>query len=194
MYVIYKVVIIINSKSYIGFDSNWPQRHKEHLYEAYNEGQKQFHYAFSRAIRKYGENNFIWEPIYTSKDKEYTLKVMEPHFIQQYDSYQNGYNMTLGGEGTFGIFFSEERRQIQSQKIKKWLSIPQNNPMYGRSKSIHFMEIKTKPFKIISPTNEIFFIKNLNDFCRLYGLDQGAMTKVAQGKRKHHKNWICQYG
>jgi hypothetical protein len=35
---------------------------------------------------------------------------MENHFIVENDSYNNGYNMTLGGEGTLGLVIPEERR------------------------------------------------------------------------------------
>ena len=102
IYSIYKCVNRLNGKVYIGFDSKWPNRKYEHKYNTNHKKQKLYH-----AIRKYGWNNFDWEVIYQSFDGEYTLKVMENYFITEYHSYNNGYNETLGGEGTLGRITKE---------------------------------------------------------------------------------------
>jgi len=95
---IYKATNLINGKSYIGFDSAWPKRMNRHLENAnYNREGK-----FYDAIRKYGWENFQWEILYQSEDKERTLNVMEPQFIREYNTFNQGYNMTEGGEGCFG--------------------------------------------------------------------------------------------
>ena len=98
IYSIYKVTNITNGKCYIGFDSNWPNRKKIHK-SSYNKKNYKFYYA----VRKYGWENFVWEVIYQSKEKEHTLKVIENHFIELYDTFKNGYNSTLGGEGVLGL-------------------------------------------------------------------------------------------
>jgi group I intron endonuclease len=114
IYSIYKIVNKINGKIYIGFDSNWPNRM---IYHYYNSRciSKNFH--IYRAIRKYGWENFSFEVVYQSKEKEHTLKVMEPFFIKKYNSFMNGYNMTEGGEGTFGRNQSKENKIKQSKLI-----------------------------------------------------------------------------
>jgi hypothetical protein len=49
-------------------------------------------------MRKHGFDNFSWEVIYESSDKQHTLNEMEQHFINQYNTmHPNGYNMKLGG-------------------------------------------------------------------------------------------------
>lgn len=107
IYTIYKVSNKINNKVYIGFDSNWPKRKKTHLRNSKNVTQKDYNSALHSALRKYGENNFDWGIIYQSLYKYYTINVMEKYFITEYNSYGNkGYNLTKGGEGTFG--FSKE--------------------------------------------------------------------------------------
>ena len=75
------------------------------------------------AIQKYGWDNFVWEPIYQSRDQEHTLKIMEPYFINEYRSWVgfedcNGYNITLGGEGTSGYRRSAELIESHRQKMK----------------------------------------------------------------------------
>ena len=113
IHTIYKAVNQVNGKVYIGFDSNWPNRVNIH-----RSSSKKQDYKFYRAIRKYGWDNFKWDIIYQSKDKNHTLKVMEKYFIEQYDSFNNGYNSTLGGDGTLGLILSEESRKKISEGNK----------------------------------------------------------------------------
>lgn len=43
---------------------------------------------------------------------------LEIYYIEKYDSYNNGYNMTLGGSGSKGCFQTEESRKKISNKAK----------------------------------------------------------------------------
>ena len=55
---------------------------------------------FARSIRKWGWNAFegrVLEEVY-----EEDLDELEKFYIEQFDSFKNGYNSTLGGEGTTG--------------------------------------------------------------------------------------------
>jgi|APCry1669193128_1035447.scaffolds.fasta_scaffold07398_2 group I intron endonuclease len=99
IYTIYKSTNKINGCSYIGFDKNWPARKRGHKssYKKQNRNSK-----FYNAIQKYGWDNFDWEIIYQSKDYDHTFKTMESYFIEQYDTLNNGYNMTKGGDGFQG--------------------------------------------------------------------------------------------
>jgi len=114
IYSIYKVTNKINGKVYIGFDSKWPNRKNEHMRQTKYLGR-----AFNNALKKYGFDSFDWEVIYQSKDREHTLNIMEPFFIQEYNSFGSGYNMTKGGEGTFGYKrhdLAEYNRSIKGKK------------------------------------------------------------------------------
>ena len=98
---------------YIGFDCNWPNRQTSHKYRSKNNNNIKFY----NSIRKYGWCNFSWEVIYQSKDGEYTLNVMESYFIKDYNSFINGLNSTLGGEGTL----NRPTTQITKNKISEAL-------------------------------------------------------------------------
>ncbi len=50
---------------------------------------------------------------------------------------------------------------------------------------------KGKDYLVISPEGKKFYINNLSKFSREYKLDSSSMVKVAKGKWKHHKNWVC---
>jgi len=133
IYSIYKATNKINNKVYIGFDSNWPSRIKQHYNNSININH--MNYALYHAIRKHGWNNFEWECILQSKDKDYIYKEMETHFIIEYNSYgEGGYNMTMGGDGSYGYKHSEEFKEYNRIRQLKWLE-DNGHPMTGKSLS-----------------------------------------------------------
>lgn len=98
IYSIYRATNTITNKVYIGFASNWHKRINSHKCSYKKTSNK-----FYNAIRKYGWDNFYWECIYQQKEttdprNSYTLNVMEPHFIKEYDSILLGYNTCRGGD------------------------------------------------------------------------------------------------
>lgn len=120
---IYKAINTINNKVYIGFTSKWPLRISQHLSHSKNSKT-----AFHKAIQKYGKENFSWELLYQSKDLEHTKTIMEPYFISEYNSFgKNGYNLTEGGEGTFGIKYTEKTKIMWSKQ-----RMGSGNGMYGK--------------------------------------------------------------
>ena len=130
IYTIYKATNKINGKCYIGFDSNWPNRMNDHRrkYIRYDRNHKS---VFYDAISKHSWDNFEWEILYQSKELEYTKNVMEKYFITEYNTYCGfdncmGYNMTLGGEGTFGNILSEKTKYLLSEKSKQRFASEEN--------------------------------------------------------------------
>jgi group I intron endonuclease len=120
-YTIYRATNKINGKVYIGFTAHWPQRINGHNYDRrYGNAENK---AFYNAINKYGWEAFEWDAIYQSHDYAHTLKTMEPHFINEHRSWVgfedcNGYNITLGGEGTTGWKRSQELIESHRQQLK----------------------------------------------------------------------------
>jgi hypothetical protein len=144
-YTIYRATNKINQKIYIGFTAHWPHRINGHNYDRrYRNTDK----AFYNAIKKYGWDAIEWDALYQSQDFEHTLKVMEPHFINEYRSWVgfedcNGYNITRGGEGTTGWKRSPElieshRQQIKGRKqsaehVAKRVATMKQHPNFGKS-------------------------------------------------------------
>lgn len=92
--IIYKVTNKINSKCYIGQTRHSLEyRKSRHLSCA----RKGVNTHFYQAIRKYGEDNFEWEIICSTNDKD-KLNELETFYITKYDSIKNGYNMVDGGD------------------------------------------------------------------------------------------------
>jgi group I intron endonuclease len=68
------------------------------------------HSKFYNSVKKHGWDNFEWSVIYQSVDGKHCLTEMEPYFIREFNSFIDGYNLTIGGEGILGYTHNEERR------------------------------------------------------------------------------------
>lgn len=104
---IYKIYNDINNKVYIGktctsISNRW--LHHQNDYQKYD-------WHLYRAMRKYGIENFHIEQIECCKDD--ILNEREQYWINYFNSFEYGYNMTIGGDG---------REQIDREQVKeKWL-------------------------------------------------------------------------
>lgn len=111
---IYKITNTINGLVYIGCTINsLPHRFNEHLYRCFKTDYKSKLY---NSIKKYGKENFIIELI-----EECDLNIIyetEKKYIEKYDSFNNGLNSTVGGEGCLGYVHSPEIRKKISEKTK----------------------------------------------------------------------------
>lgn len=98
---LYKVVNTVNGKVYIGKTySTIGDRWARHKYDAFRldpEGNYKYDFKFYRAIRKYGTDAFDIYDLGTFEES--LLEEKEIEYIEICDSYRNGYNSTLGGDG-----------------------------------------------------------------------------------------------
>lgn len=108
-YYIYKHTNLINGKCYIGETSKEPDKRW---------GKNGSHYCFtdtkfSRAIKKYGWENFSHEILeILDTDNLEEVGERESYYITLFDSFHNGYNSTSGGE--VGKEMSEDSKKKMS--------------------------------------------------------------------------------
>lgn len=94
----------INGMKYIGQTiCKLSKRHNEHL--------KRDNSYIDRALRKYGESNFLLEILEDNIDDTEELNNREIYWINYYDSFNNGYNLTKGGSGS-ATFNAEDALEI----------------------------------------------------------------------------------
>lgn len=104
---VYKCTNCLNGKVYIGITTKTiDRRKKEHINSSFNIKDNTYKTHFHSALRKYGVENFKWEIIETLQDSIIEellshLRNLEIKYIKFYDSFENGYNLTPGGELTF---------------------------------------------------------------------------------------------
>ena len=98
---IYKYQNKINGHIYIGQSIDIETRKKNHYYASRNEKSSDYNSQFHQAIRKYGIENFDFEILVEIEKENYSselLNNLEKFYIKKYNSFENGYNATEGGE------------------------------------------------------------------------------------------------
>lgn len=128
-------------------------------------------------------------------------------------------NKTFGGDGVAGYKHTEETKKIlkivsksignKGKKMSEEAKLKMSKAKIGNTpwnkgkktnkiswnKGINYMSKgnlkRMKDLLITDPNGTQFFVKNLSQFCRQYNLNQGAMSLISQGKKQHHKKWVC---
>lgn len=124
---VYKITNLINNKVYIGSSNNCLNRWNIHLWK----GSKQ---VISRAIKKYGKENFKFEII--EKCDLQSLRSRELYWITFYNSCDTtkGYNIAKDTENAnLGRKMSEEQKKKLSDKAK--LRTGDKNSFFGKHHS-----------------------------------------------------------
>jgi len=98
---VYIVTNIINNKVYIGKSRNIEKRWSDHKYKPFSNTEFNSCPKFYAAIRKYGLNNFHFEILLETEQtiSDIELNKLERDFIKQYNSTEDGYNISEGGDG-----------------------------------------------------------------------------------------------
>lgn len=207
MYIVYKLTSP-SGKIYVG----WTGYSLKGRLAGHKSDSKRYTHKMSNAIRKYPLE--LWEKkiLFESNDRDMSLK-KEMEFIDKFDSIKNGYNILIGGNcGTSG------RHYKMSDEHKLKISLSNIGKNKGKGLGYHHTKLtklkiamanlgkvrtpehqqkitdaKSKTYKIVTPDNESFVIKNLRKFCRENNLQHTHMIDVAKFKVKQHKQYQCFY-
>ena len=197
IYSIYKITNKVNEKLYIGFTNKIPlKRFQNHCSSAFKNNSQ---YEIHKALRKYGKFNFVFEILYQSYDNKHTLKVVEKHFIREFNShYQNGhgYNMTYGGNGSIGYRHSTETKKKISDKLKliSHLKGKTYEEIHGKEKSRQLKNQKLQFFKDrkFSKATKELWSKNRKGKYSL-GQNNNAISIILNEKKFSSKKEACIY-
>ena len=201
---IYKIINNINKKLYIGkTDKTIKSRFEQHYKDSKKiKNQERLLY---KAINQYGIENFSIEQIEecpSSKSNE-----REKFWIEYYDSLKNGYNATLGGDGSANLdydliynIYQQKKSLTETAKIigccedsvrlvLKKNNISQKNILLNKkikqSKSVAMID-KT--------TNQIIKIfTGTHDAAKYLGKTHQHIQEVCQGKRKSAYGYFWKY-
>lgn len=114
---VYKITNKQNGKIYVGITNQGATTNR--WYKHCSDANCGSDFPIHNSIRKYGKDNFQIDVIEVIENQDYDyLKEREVYWIKFFDSYnrEKGYNLTLGGDGTFGRFHSEETKDKIRQK------------------------------------------------------------------------------
>ena len=163
LWCVYMHINKINNKKYIGITCNIKQRWRNNGIAYKSPLYKNRKSVFWDAIQKYGWNNFDHVILECDLDFE-EAKIKEQYYIKKYETFIgfddcNGYNATLGGEGTKGLcgqlnpnfgnhilsgknnpmYGIKPRERMNEETYHEWVKkhkinmAGENNPMYGKT-------------------------------------------------------------
>lgn len=153
---VYKITCKINSKSYIGWTTQqdvarrWGKGKSNYLRK--NKYGNYRHPRLAEDILKYGWENFDKEILYTGLTYEDALS-KEKEMIEKYDSFNNGYNSTRGGERRFylGCNKINNKKAVSNCKSKLVYCYNKNGDLICSIKGISKMaEYLNVPYDCIS--------------------------------------------
>lgn len=175
--IIYKVTSPSN-KIYIGLSTTSLEiRKSNHLRSA-----KKSKLPFHRALNKY-KDAMIWEIIDTASTIE-ELKQKEIYYINKYDSFKNGYNRTMGGEGCFGLIHNNYTKKILSEKSKRqWFELDELDKKKRIENNLNYRGLN-KISVVDSLGNKFASITDAADY---HGLTGGAISRLIKLKRPSRK-------
>ena len=189
---IYQIINDINNKIYIGkTEFSIDKRFKEHCFDAFKErNEKRPLYS---AMRKYGIEHFHIELIEETDNPE----EREKYWIEQKQSFKNGYNATLGGDGKKYLDYDliiasyKEIKSIKDTAISLGISSDSVSNVsseviqkkYG--KVVNMYDLQNTFLKTFPSVNAAakYMVENNLTGCKMTTIKQ-HITEVCMGKRK----------
>lgn len=173
----------LNGKCYIGQAIKLRARLKDHWYNWKNSRYE--HLYIYRAFKKHGIENFELIILQTFHDAlssrtKTNLDILEKKYIEQYNSYNNGYNMAPEGDaGVLGLKLTEEQKERARQNTLK------HAELVREAKDLNTW-IKCKNIE----TGEEFLFKNNREASETLLIKEYIINKCLN-KKYHivHKKW-----
>ena len=110
--IIYKVTNKVNGKIYIGQTVRTLEQRKWQHLDAAKHGCKTHFY---NAIRKYGEDNFVFEVIDEASSIQ-ELNALERYYIAKFNCIKEGYNMVDGGNNNVMFLDKVKQKHLESMR------------------------------------------------------------------------------
>ena len=122
----------VNGKQYVGMTmKTLGDRMSAHKHHAFVQN---FQSKFHNAIRKYGWDAFDWIEVFQSDARD-SVCAAEIRWIAHLRTFENGYNMTRGGEGAIDVVISEDGRRRIGEANRKRGSPTQGKHLSAETKA-----------------------------------------------------------
>lgn len=141
---IYLILNIHTGKYYVGQTVNLEKREKCHFCALKSNRHENDH--LQKSFNKYGIDVFDFSIL--EQDENFSqeeLNLLEEFYVKKFNSFYNGYNLTLGGSGTKGRAFSEQTRKMLAENAA--LKTGEKNPFFGKTHVDNWKEIRVKIYE-----------------------------------------------
>ena len=212
----YVITNMTNGKKYIGQSIHPKRRFREHKCRARTGSVKSKLY---NSMRKNGLDKFKFDILDIVIYGHYYADLKERELVSINNSFKNGYNQTIGGDGTNSgkshhmyqkapwnkgkkcpqLSGSNnanfERPRSEEQKLKQSIAMSgENHPNYGKSLNektkINISKSKEKTWKIFFDNGTDQIVTNLKEWCGVNGYNNSHICSIYKGNRLKHKNII----
>lgn len=195
---IYGIYCRANAKWYVGQAQNIRRRNLEELREL-NAGRCHNRHL-QNAWNKYGSSAFAWVVLMHCPVEE--LDDFEVIWIKRLNSYEQGFNMTIGGGGARGYTHSAEWKARASERNSNGKSPRKGRPISAeakarmRGKALGGNSPKAKAVYQLAETGEVLVLfDSIGDAERATGVSGAHISEVCRGvpKRKTAGGFIWRY-
>lgn len=167
---IYSITNVVTGDMYIGqtiqdFEKRW----KSHISDL-NRGNHDNEYL-QRSWNKYGEGAFKFKAIHYCDELD-ILNDLEKYYIKKYDTYNNGFNMTEGGD----YFLNEIPEEIRKKRLENLKKVTRE-----RSDYTEHQIAKVKEMLSVLENNQI----SIKKISKLTGVREGVIYNV-----KYLNSWV----
>ena len=135
------------------------KRWYEHVSSSNKEGHRASNYHYHLAIKKYGKDDWEHEILVDKIETLEEASNFEKEFIKKFNSYDEGYNKTLGG--VTGYTYTRPKKSTAGTYKKYWF---------------YHIELGTE-------------YCTRGELCKKYNLNRSHLTKVFKGTRNHTQGW-----
>ena len=203
---IYKITNDLNGKIYIGKTLKTPEsRWQEHVRDSKTD--RCANRPLYKAFQKYGVENFSLETLEECKVEN--VNEREKHWIEVFGSFKNGYNATVGGDGTHYCDYDLIYSLFQQGKNIKEISIITNYDESTCRKALDEFQVSFEirqargrevviktVMQIDKNTDEIIaiFPSIQKAYDSLNKQHSGHIAEVCKGKRKTAYGYKWKYG
>lgn len=171
---IYLVKNLINSHGYIGQSVNIKKRFiNHHCVDYKNPKNCCYNTKFYQALRKYGLENFSIQILELCPPSELDQK--EIYYIGKYDTYNHGYNSTVGGQEWTPLIHSEETERKRKQTLSQTQALMAEN--HPRAKMSNEEVLSVRQRYINGETVKSIY----EDYKNLYS-NEGTFRRIILGK------------
>jgi group I intron endonuclease len=210
--IVYRVQNKQNNKVYIGIsEKSLEERKKDHI----KKSKKGKSYAFQQAIATHGADAFKWEQIDTATTTDELAK-KEKEYILKYNSKEEGYNQSQGGEIQKSVY----QYDISTEKlVEKFSNLTDAGAKFNLTKQdlskvclsvnkvsngfvwsysstfpIHINDNRRKIVQQFSLEGEfINEFKSVSEASKLTGCNKTGIGKVSRRERKSCGGYLWRY-
>ena len=193
---IYFIVNKVTKEYYVGQTTNYSRRKGEHLLKL-KEG-KHPNPKLQNSFNKYSEENFDFSYIKYDNIEKQELDELEKSYIREKNSYEKGFNLTLGGTGgntrtnlkldfdsyCFAYFGNREYQGMTNQTAKfldcdsSTISTIVREKSYDEYRRIANELPSEKKEKYLQEFIKVFDLENITPWIKTERLDDGTVLKI----------------